>query len=93
MVKLNSKGYMLVEIILASVIAFGVAYFIINLTIKLKNKNDDMLVETQVKTDQAIITNKLMKLPDETIVYPGHGKSTMIGEEKPIYLELKPRGY
>ena len=39
------------------------------------------------------ITNKLMKLPDETIVYPGHGKSTMIKEEKPIYLELKPRGY
>lgn len=39
------------------------------------------------------ITNKLMKLPDETIVYPGHGKSTKIGEEKPIYLELKPRGY
>ena len=39
------------------------------------------------------ITNKLMTLPDETIVYPGHGKSTKIGEEKPIYLELKPRGY
>ena len=37
------------------------------------------------------ITNKLMLLPDETIVYPGHGKSTMIREEKPIYLELKPR--
>ena len=45
--------------------------------------------------DQIIdsITNKLMKLPDETICYPGHGKSTKIGEEKPIYLELKPRGY
>ena len=39
------------------------------------------------------ITKKLMTLPDETIVYPGHGKSTKIGEEKPIYLELKPRGY
>lgn len=37
------------------------------------------------------ITNKLMKLPDETIVYPGHGKTTMIREEKPIYLELKPK--
>lgn len=37
------------------------------------------------------IVEKLMKLPDETIVYPGHGKSTMIKEEKPIYLDLKPR--
>ena len=37
------------------------------------------------------ITNKLIILPEKTIVYPGHGKSTMIKEEKPIYLELKPR--
>lgn len=37
------------------------------------------------------IINKLLILPDETIVYPGHGKSTMIREEKPIYLDLKPR--
>ena len=37
------------------------------------------------------ITEKLLKLPDDTIVYPGHGKSTMIKEEKPIYIELKPR--
>ncbi len=37
------------------------------------------------------ITEKLMKLPNETIVYPGHGKTTMIELEKPIYLELKPR--
>ncbi len=37
------------------------------------------------------ITNKLMKLPGETIVYPGHGEITKIKEEAPIYLELKPR--
>lgn len=37
------------------------------------------------------ITNKLMQLPGETIVYPGHGKPTMIREERPIYFELKPR--
>lgn len=37
------------------------------------------------------ITKKLIILPEKTIVYPGHGKSTMIKEEKPIYLDLKPR--
>ena len=39
------------------------------------------------------ITKKLMILPEDTIAYPGHGKSTMIKEEEPIYLELKPKTY
>ena len=62
MKKMNNKGYMLVEIVLASVIAFTFALFIIDLTIKLKNKNDDTLVETLVKTDQAIAMNKIMEI-------------------------------
>ena len=37
------------------------------------------------------ITNKLMVLPDDTIVYPGHGRMTTIREEEPIYLSLQPR--
>ena len=37
------------------------------------------------------IVKKLMILPDETICYPGHGKSTKIMEEKPIYLDLEER--
>ena len=37
------------------------------------------------------ITNKILVLPEDTIIYPGHGKSTMVREERPIYEELKPR--
>lgn len=60
MKRINNKGYMLVEIILAFSIAFVLIYFVMNLIIKLKNKNDDLLVETLIRTDQTIITNKLM---------------------------------
>lgn len=57
---LNNKGYLLVEIILASVLAMVIAYFMTDLTIKLKNKNDDLLVRALVYTDQAIIYNTIM---------------------------------
>lgn len=59
--KLNNKGYMLIEIVLASVIAVAVAYLMTDLTIKLKNRNDDLMVKTLVSTDQAIIYNAIMK--------------------------------
>lgn len=39
------------------------------------------------------ITNKLMPLPDNTIVYPGHGKITMIQDERNIYLELREKDF
>ena len=61
MKRLNNQGYMLIEIILASALAMGVAYFITDLTINLKNKNDDLLVKTLVSADQAIIYNTIMK--------------------------------
>ena len=35
------------------------------------------------------ITEKILKLPDETIIYPGHGRTTRVSDEKNIYLELK----
>ncbi|MDO5557017.1 MAG: MBL fold metallo-hydrolase [Clostridia bacterium] len=37
------------------------------------------------------ITNKIMILPEQTVIYPGHGKMTLVQEEEPIYLSLRPR--
>ena len=39
------------------------------------------------------ITDRLMPLPDDTIVYPGHGKITMIQDERNIYLELREKDF
>ena len=36
------------------------------------------------------ISNKLLVLPDDTIIYPGHGTSTKVIEEEPIYYNLLP---
>lgn len=36
------------------------------------------------------ISNKLLILPDDTIVYPGHGAPTRIRDEEPIYYNLLP---
>ena len=35
-----------------------------------------------MKQEMASIKNKLMTLPDDTLVYPGHGAPTTIGEER-----------
>jgi glyoxylase-like metal-dependent hydrolase (beta-lactamase superfamily II) len=39
------------------------------------------------------IRAKFFTLPDETIVYPGHGKSTTIGAERPHLQEWIDRGF
>jgi len=37
------------------------------------------------------IMYKILVLPDDTFIYPGHGKATELKDEKRIYLELKPK--
>lgn len=39
------------------------------------------------------ISNKLMILPEDTIVYPGHGRPTIVKEEAKVYLNLRPKLY
>jgi glyoxylase-like metal-dependent hydrolase (beta-lactamase superfamily II) len=41
----------------------------------------------------ASIGNRLLELPPETVVYPGHGESTTIGQEAPDLQEWERRGY
>ena len=37
------------------------------------------------------IMSKILVLPEDTFIYPGHGKATVLGDEKTIYFELKPK--
>jgi glyoxylase-like metal-dependent hydrolase (beta-lactamase superfamily II) len=39
------------------------------------------------------VEKKLFVLPEETLVYPGHGKDTTIGSEKPHLQEWIDRGW
>jgi glyoxylase-like metal-dependent hydrolase (beta-lactamase superfamily II) len=39
------------------------------------------------------VETKLFTLPDETVVYPGHGLDTTIGAERPHLQEWKDRGW
>ena len=39
------------------------------------------------------IMNKILILPRNTIIYPGHGKSTIVKEEMPIYFELTKKDF
>ena len=61
MVKLNKKGYLAVEVILASVVAVSIAVFLIDLTVKMVNKTNDNYTNTLFFTDKALITNHLRK--------------------------------
>ncbi len=39
------------------------------------------------------IENKILTYPDDTILYPGHGRSTLIGDEKSLYFDLKRKEF
>ncbi len=55
MKKLNKKGYLTIEIILGSVIAFAIAFFLIEITAKMISNNDDTFRDTIITTDNALI--------------------------------------
>ena len=58
--KLNRKGYLIVEIIAASVLAMGIAFFLVRLTISFSRKDEDIYKSISFTNDKNIITNKIM---------------------------------
>ena len=60
MKKMNNKGYMIVEIIVASVLAMTIAYFLFDLVIKLKEKYDYVQTDTVLTADKTVITNEIL---------------------------------
>lgn len=58
--KLNNKGYLIVEVILAGALTFAMAYFLINLTLKVRAGFDDVNVETVMLNDKTVVTNEIM---------------------------------
>lgn len=59
--KLNNRGYMLVEVIVSFTLAIIILFFMTNATISLKNKADDLYLETKLEADQLAMTTAVMK--------------------------------
>lgn len=58
--KLNKKGYMLVEIVVASVIAFSIAFYLLNLTYKFKDRNEEVYDSIGLYNIKINITKNIM---------------------------------
>ena len=62
MKKLNRRGYLTIEIVLASTLAFTIAFFLIDLTIKFANKTDDIQLDTLYITDNALLIENIREV-------------------------------
>lgn len=58
--KLNKKGYMLVEIILASVLAMSIAYYLLNLTYRFKDQDQDIYQSIEYNNVKNLVTKNIM---------------------------------
>ncbi len=63
--RLNNKGYLAVEVILASVVAITIAVFLMEITVKLVNITDDAYVDTEIITDKTLIIKNIKEHLEE----------------------------
>ncbi len=62
--KLNRKGYLTIEIILGATIAFAIAFFLMEITIKMVSVTEDNYKDIVVITDNALVISSIKKLLD-----------------------------
>ena len=76
-IRLNQKGYLLVEIVLASVLAMSIAYYLLNLTYKFKNTNEDIYQSIGYdSTKNLIIKNILNDIEGKNISFVQYGSDS-----------------
>ena len=66
--KLNKKGYMLVEIIVAFTLTFSIAMYLLNLTLKFKDTNEDIYYSAKYLKDKNLITRNIMNDLEKNII-------------------------
>ena len=66
--KLNRKGYMLVEIIVSFALTFAIMISMINLVLSFKNKNEDIYYEAKYLKDKNLITRNIMDDLSDAVV-------------------------
>ena len=71
MKKLNRKGYLTIEIILASVMAVVIAFFLIDLTMKLADTTDNAYADTVLVTDKALVIKNIKENLEKDICSRG----------------------
>ena len=67
MKKLNKKGYITIEVLIASIVAAVIAVFLIEITVKLVGRTDDAYVDAVLNTDKALIIKNIKKAIEDDI--------------------------
>ena len=87
--KLNNKGYITVEVLIASIVAAIIAVFLIEITVKLAGRTDDAYVDTVLNTDKSLTIKNIKKFIEEDIRKCDGINETIIGIDEPGKREWK----
>lgn len=89
----NKKGYLTIEIILASVIAFAIAFFLIEITMKLVNTTDDYYLDTVLVTDKSLIIKNIKEKIQDDINLHGLISYVSCTEDNKCHIAYSGRGW